>query len=35
MSIGVSITGFLANELTSVARNSNLMKAPPAVLLES
>ena len=27
MSIAVSITGFLANEATSLTRNSNLMKA--------
>lgn len=28
MSITASITGFLANEETSLTRNSNLMKAP-------
>lgn len=30
MSITVSITGFLANEATSLTRNSNLMKVSPA-----
>lgn len=34
MSITVSITGSLANEATSLTRNSNLMKAAPAFCVE-